>query len=94
MHANRSPTPHTNGTTALTTDEARRLTSEVKRDVAALREKLLRLYEQRRPSRPLPAYLSDGQSVSTSFELDGLIDELWRRIGDEARLRSKVRAYV
>jgi len=53
-----------------------------------------RLHLRGHPSRPLPAYLSDGQRVSTSFELGGLIDELWERISDEERLRSKVHAYV
>lgn len=58
------------------------------------RSRRRRLHLRGNASRPLPAYLSDGQRVSTSFELGGLIDKLWERIGDEERLRSKVRAYV
>lgn len=51
-------------------------------------------YVRGRPSRSLPAHLSDGQRVTTSFELDTLIEELWSTIGDEQRQTSKVRAYV
>lgn len=53
-----------------------------------------RLHLRGAPTPRLPAYLSDGQRVSVSFELGGLIDELWERIGDKERLRSKVRSYV
>jgi hypothetical protein len=53
-----------------------------------------KLHVRGRPSRSLPAHLSDGQRVTTSFELDTLIDKLWSSVGDEQRQTSKVRAYV
>jgi hypothetical protein len=53
-----------------------------------------RLHMRGQPDPQLPAYLSDGQRVLTSFELGGLIDDLWERIGENERSHSKVRAYV
>jgi hypothetical protein len=53
-----------------------------------------KLHLRGRPYPPLPTHLSDGQTVTTAFELDGLIEEILARIGDEERMRSKVRGYV
>jgi hypothetical protein len=57
-----------------------------------LRRRKLHLHGH--PDPALPAYLSDGQRVTTGFELGGLIDDVLAQISDKERLRSKVRAYV
>src|SRR5262249_25350144 len=48
-----------------------------------------KLHVRGRPSKKLPALLTDGEKVETSFELDGLIEDLWDRIGNEERLKSR-----
>ena len=46
-----------------------------------------------RPSDDLPALMTDGEGVRCGFELDGLIDDVHREIGD-ARLTSETFGYV
>ena len=46
------------------------------------------------PQPRLPRRLEDGEIVRCGWQLDSLIDDISRAIGEEARLRSSVRAYI